>query len=147
LNAYHGGCHCGLIQVTYFTALDPATWPLRHDGCSFCTKHAVVATSDPAGSVGFEFRDAARVHRYRFGTRSADFLICDTCGVFVAAVTATPAGTRAVINARTFTDVPLDFNRVALASLDGESTEVRHARRLRNWTPVRDSPWGKAQPL
>jgi len=140
VNYFQGGCHCGLIQLTYRTALEPAVWPLRHDGCSFCIKHGVVATSDPAGDVGFEFRDATRVRRYRFGTRSADFLICDTCGVFVAAITTTPAGSRAVINARTFIDVPLDFNRVTLASLDGESIEARRARRLRNWTPVKNSP-------
>jgi hypothetical protein len=136
-NAYQGGCHCGLIRLTYQTALDPAVWPLRHDGCSFCRKHGVVATSDPAGNVGFEFRDPARVRRYRFGTGSADFLICEACGVFVAAVTATPMGARAVINARVVIDVPLDFNRVTLASLDGESIDARHARRLRNWTPVK----------
>lgn len=138
MNAYQGGCHCGVILLTYRTTLDPAVWPLRHDGCSFCSKHAVVATSDPGGYVTFEFRDAARVRRYRFGTASADFLICDTCGVFVAAVTETPMGERAVINARVVINVPLDLNRATLASLDDESIEARHARRLRNWTPVKN---------
>ena len=136
MNAYHGSCHCGLIQLTYRTALDPAHWPLRDDGCTFCRKHAVAATSDPSGEVTFNFREDARVQRYRFDTLSADFLICETCGVFVAATTATPNGHRAVINARVLNDVELDYSRVVHASLEGESLEARQARRARNWTPV-----------
>jgi hypothetical protein len=134
---YRGGCHCGLVQLTYRTALEPERWSLRHDGCSFCRKHGVVATSDPVGEVTFVLRDGGRERRYRFGTKTADFLICGECGVFVAAVTDTPNGTRAVINARVLSDVTLDFDRVTIASLDAESAEERQARRSRNWTPVR----------
>lgn len=137
MNSFRGGCHCGLIQLTYRTALAPEQWPLRYDACSFCGKHGVAATSDPAGEVVLEFRDSMRIQRYRFGTRSADFLICGDCGVFVAAVTETPAGPRAVINARALADVALDFSRVTIASLEGESLETRQARRARNWTPIK----------
>lgn len=137
LRAYHGGCHCGLIQLTYRTAIDPARWSLRHDGCTFCHKHGVAATSDPEGEVVLEFKDSGRLRRYRFGTRSADFLICGDCGVFVTAVTETPAGMRAVLNSRALTDMALDNARIVVASLDGESVESRQARRARNWTPVK----------
>jgi len=135
---YRGGCHCGLVQLAYRTTLEPARWPLRHDGCSFCRKHGVVATSDPNGEVVFAFGNRARERRYRFGTRTADFLICGECGVFVAAVTETAGGPRAVVNARVMSDVTLDLGSVTVMSLEGESTEERQARRSRNWTPVRD---------
>jgi hypothetical protein len=137
VKAYQGGCHCGGIQLTYWTATDPSNWPLRDDGCSFCRKHGVVATSDPSGEVEFAIADPHRVRRYRFATCSADFLVCGDCGVFVAAVTETPVGMRAVINARALAGVSLDWTRIAFTSLDGESLEQRQARRARNWTPVK----------
>lgn len=142
MTEYRGGCHCGLVRLTYRTAVEPARWPLRHDGCSFCHKHGVVATSDPTAEVVFAFVDGARERRYRFGTRTADFLICSECGVFVAAVTETAGGPRAVINARALSGVTLDLGRVTVVSLEGESAEARQARRARNWTPVRNWPRG-----
>jgi hypothetical protein len=132
---YRGGCHCGQVQFTYWTSVQPERWPLRHDGCSFCRRHGVVATSDPAGEVAFA--GGGQTQRYRFGTRTADFLICGNCGVFVAAVTETPGGLRAVINARALSGVTLDFGKVSTVSLDDESAGERQARRTRNWTPVR----------
>jgi len=144
MTEYRGGCHCGIVQLTYRTDLEPGRWPLRHDGCSFCHRHGVVATSDPSGEVVFAFAAGREPRRYRFGTRTADFLICGECGVFVAAVTETPGGTRAVINARVLSGVTLDFGKVAVVSLDGESAPQREARRARNWTPVRAGPPGSA---
>jgi hypothetical protein len=136
LKEYRGSCHCGLLQLVYRTAVAPADWPLRHDGCSFCRKHGVVATSDPAGEVSLALAGGGQTRRYRFGTRTADFLICGECGVFVAAITGTADGLRAVINARVLSDVTLDFGNVVAASLDAESAQERQARRSRNWTPV-----------
>ena len=43
--------------------------------------------------------DWSLVENYRFGTRTCDFLICRRCGVFIAAVTESAEGTRAVVNA------------------------------------------------
>ena len=145
MKEYHGGCHCRALQITYRTAVEPEHWPLRDDGCSFCRKHGVVATSDPAGEVVLAFGGNGQPRRYRFGTRTADFLICGECGVFVAAVTETAAGPRAVINARALTGVTLDLQKVAVVSLEGESAEQRQARRSRNWTPVANDPASSAR--
>lgn len=137
MTEYRGGCHCGILKVIYRTAMDPASWPLRHDGCSFCRRHSVVATSDPAGEVAFENADDARIRRYRFAQRSAEFLICGECGVFVAALTETDAGRRAVINVRVLDGISLNFGAVLEARFDDETPMQRAARRSRNWTPVR----------
>jgi hypothetical protein len=134
---YRGGCHCGILKVVYRTEIDPAHWPLRHDGCSFCRRHGVVATSDPAGEVAIESEDDSKTRRYRFAQRTADFLICGECGVFVAALTETGSGPRAVINARVLEGVSLDFSAVIGARFDDETPMQRAARRSRNWTPVR----------
>jgi hypothetical protein len=134
---YRGGCHCGVIKVVYQTEMDPARWPLRHDGCSFCRRHGVVATSDPAGEVAIENEDESKIRRYRFAQRTAEFLICGECGVFVAALTQTGAGRRAVINARSLEGIALNFSAVIETRFDDETPVQRAARRLRNWTPVR----------
>jgi hypothetical protein len=137
MTEYRGSCHCGALKVVYRTEVDPAHWPLRHDGCSFCRRHGVVGTSDPAGEVSFEIAHDSKVRRYRFAQRTAEFLICAECGVFVAALTDTAAGARAVINVRVLDGVPLDFNAVAHAHFDDETPMQRAERRSRNWTPVR----------
>jgi len=79
----------------------------------------------------------SKVHRYRFAQRTAEFLICAECGVFVAALTDTAAGARAVINARVLDGVSLDFNTVVHVHFDEETPMQRAERRSRNWTPVR----------
>ena len=137
MTEYRGGCHCGVLKVVYRTEMDPARWPLRHDGCSFCRRHGVVATSDPAGEITFENEDDSKIRRYRFAQRAAEFLICGECGVFVAALTETSAGRRAVINARVLDGIALNFSAVIEARFDDETPMQRAARRSRNWTPVR----------
>lgn len=136
MREYRGGCHCGAIGIIYRTDIDPMSWRLRHDGCSFCRRHGVVATSDAAGSLSVEIKDASRVSRYRFAQRTADFLICSECGVFVAAVTDTAQGKRAVINARVLDGVSLEWGSVVAVHFDDESPVQRANRRLLHWTPV-----------
>ena len=133
---YRGGCHCGVLKIIYRTDIDPARWPLRHDGCSFCRRHGVAATSDPSGEIAIEIDDVSRVRRYRFAQRTAEFLLCGECGVFVAALADTASGARGVINARVLDGVALDFNAVTAVHFDDESPAQRTERRSRNWTPV-----------
>ena len=136
-HAYPGACHCGNITVAFASDRTPGELGLRTDTCSFCAKHHSMYTSDPAGEVTFRFRDAAAVERYRFGTRTADFLVCRTCGVFVAACMTEPP--IAVINVHVlearaaFLALPLQ-----VADLDGETLDQRLARRRARWTPVVD---------
>jgi hypothetical protein len=136
---YRGGCHCGVVKVIYRTDIDPAHWPLRHDGCSFCRRHGVVGTSDAVGEVIFDIGDASKVRHYRFAQKAADFLLCGECGVFVAAITDTDGGARAVINARVLDDISLNYNEVIDVHFDDETAVQRAERRSRYWTPVRAS--------
>ena len=114
--------------------------PVRICGCTFCLRHRPRYTSDPSGHVVIRAADAS-LGRYRFGLRLADFLICRTCGVFVAAFD--PAGASstaglAVINlevlsrAADFTAEPTRFT-----AYDTEDVATRTARRARAWTPAR----------
>ena len=136
MQEYQGGCHCGALGIIYRTDIDPMEWRLRHDGCSFCRRHGVVGTSDPVGNVFVVIRDPSKVRHYRFAHRTADFLICGECGVFVAAITDTAQGRRAVINARVLDGVSLNWTLVADVHFDDESPPQRAERRSLHWTPV-----------
>ena len=127
---YRGACHCGAV-ATYET---DAPVQLRHDGCSFCASRGVKSASDPNGKVALI--SAVRLTRYRFGHKSADFLICPTCGTYVATRMDGPRGPVGVINVVGLQIAELKNEPAPTASLDGETPEERVARRLSRWTPL-----------
>jgi len=131
----HGGCHCGNIRFTLDWPGTGPTIPVRACGCGFCTRHGAVWTSHPNGRFSLRIADDSKATRYRFGTKTADFHVCSTCGV-APIVTCVIDGKRyAVVNVNTFEDVdPADLDR-ASTDFEGETTDSRLARRLHSWTP------------
>jgi hypothetical protein len=130
-----GHCHCGALQVTFETALDPHTLPLRACQCSFCVRHGGVTTSDPAGRLVVEARPG-QLQRYRFGLGITDFLLCRTCGVYVAAVMESGAGSLGVLNVQVL-DERAPFARTPEPMQYGaEQVADREARRTKVWMPA-----------
>ncbi|MFO0612703.1 MAG: hypothetical protein U0414_08960 [Polyangiaceae bacterium] len=131
-----GRCHCGALTLELAAAKSPSELPVRICGCSFCARHRPRYTSDPGGHVTIFAASDAELGRYRFGLRLADFLICRTCGVFVAAYEPGDVA-RAVVNldvlerARELTAEPTAFT-----AYDAEDEPARRARRARAWTPA-----------
>ncbi len=134
--ALAGRCHCGNIELVFETGRPLEELPLRVCGCSFCVRHGGRYTSDPGGALRFTVRDPARLVRYRFGMKTADFIICGTCGVFLAAMTTADGSASAVVNVNSFarggdfTQTPTEMD------YDVEDEATRTARRKANWTPV-----------
>jgi hypothetical protein len=88
----HGSCHCGNIRLTFDWPDTGPTIPVRACGCALCTKHRAVWTSHPDGRFYLRIGDDSQVTLYRFGTKTADFHVCITCGVMpVATCTSAPA--------------------------------------------------------
>lgn len=132
--SYPGGCHCGNLELRLASDHTPSELGLRTDTCSFCAKHHGRYTSDPRGELHIAVRDATLLQRYRFGTRTADFLICRVCGVFVAAQM--PEAALAVVNVNVLEARELFLaNALHIVDLDDESLEQRLARRRARWTP------------
>ncbi len=131
-----GGCHCGNLRFTLDTALALAALPLRACQCSFCRLHGARSTSDPAGRITFEARDASKVVRYRFGLRTADFLICANCGIYVGAVMRDGAAQFAIVNANALDEVARLTQDAQPMDYDGEDTVRRGARRRQRWSPA-----------
>lgn len=132
---YEGTCHCGAIGYSYYTRLEPGQWPTRACQCSFCRAHGARTTSDPAGLVEFHKRKGARELRYRFARRTADYLLCGECGVYIGAVIDTEQGSFGIINVNALRPSPEGLAAPQAMVYDTETTEQRVLRRVARWTP------------
>ena len=128
---YEGSCHCGAISAEYET---DAPVSLRQDGCGFCSSRGVKSASDPNGRLTLVTQ--LRLLRYRFGHKTADFLVCPTCGTYVAAQMESTHGPVGVLNVVGLAITQLKDEPATLASLDGEGVDDRIERRLSRWTPM-----------
>jgi hypothetical protein len=133
---HRGGCHCGNLRLTLRLSQAPADTRLRACGCSFCRAHNTCTTSDPDGAVDIRAADWSLVEFYRFGTGTAEFLICKRCGVYVGAIGESASGTRAVINTNCLEDRTAFTQQTQPVDHDGEAIGDRLARRAVNWTPA-----------
>jgi hypothetical protein len=136
IHEFAGACHCGTLKYRYATALAPASWPVRACQCSFCRLHAALTTSDPSGSLKFEVAEPTLVQRYRFGARTAEFLICSCCGIYVGAEIRAGIAAFGLINVRTLRPIPTDLPSAVPMDYHGESAAARVARRKSRWTPL-----------
>jgi hypothetical protein len=131
-----GGCHCGNIRVSLRLTKPPEANALRACTCSFCRSHSPRMIADSEGFFEIWADDWSLVEKYRFGTRTCDFLICRRCGVFIAAVSETAEGARAVVNVNCLNDRGRFTSVPVLHDFEGETNETRLSRRAANWMPV-----------
>jgi hypothetical protein len=126
-----GACHCAAVSVLFETELDPAVIEVRADQCGFCRRHGAKTVSDPAGRLTLRFAERD-VERYRFGTRTSDFIVCRTCGAYVAALIE-GYGVLNVVGA----DIRELAGRPAVpVDYDDETPQSRLERRRQRWTPT-----------
>ena len=135
---YAGSCHCGAIGFRYHTDQSPAKWSIRACQCTFCRAHDALSTSDPQGHVEYTSHEPDNLQRYRFGLKTADFLLCRECGVYIGAIIKTDNGAWGIINTHALVDAPPDMAAIAPADYDGEHTGGRILRREERWTPASD---------
>jgi len=136
LSEHRGGCHCGNLRLSLRLSQTLADTRLRACGCSFSRAHNTRTTTDPNGSVDIHAADWSLVQPYRFGTGTAELLICKRCGVYVGAIGETASGTRAVVNTNCLDDRAAFTRQPDPVDHDGEATGDRLARRAANWTPA-----------
>jgi hypothetical protein len=133
---FAGSCHCGNLEVTFATRTPPEDLVVRSCACSFCRRHAARCVSDPAGAVRILVHDPSLLIRYRFGLRTAEFLVCGRCGSYLGALMQAGGAAVATLNVNAF-DPPHPFERAGVPMrYDGESEPARRARRTAGWTPV-----------
>ena len=128
-----GSCHCRNISFELTWEPEPSEIPARACTCSFCIKHGGVWTSCPAGLLKVTLREPALVSRYTFETKTADFHVCSRCGVVPLVTSRIEGRLYAVVSVNAFEGVEPSLLRRAPSSVEGETEEVRLARRKRNW--------------
>ncbi|HTK79850.1 MAG TPA: hypothetical protein VL286_05360 [Rhizomicrobium sp.] len=133
---FEGGCHCGNLAYVFEASAGLDVLGLRACMCRFCRVHGARNTSDPNGSVRIVVRAPAKLIRYRFGLKTADFLICASCGAYIGAHLPDSGGGWITINVNTFVEPPpLDYP-LQPHEFGAEDMAGRIARRKERWTPV-----------
>ncbi len=133
---YQGSCHCGAIGYSYRTDILPERWSIRACQCRFCRAHDALSASDPSGSVEFTVADTEALNRYRFGLRTADFLLCRECGVYIGALIETENGQFGIINTHALLQTPETLAATEPMHYDSEDVGGRVSRREDRWTPA-----------
>jgi hypothetical protein len=128
-----GQCHCGNIALQLEWAGDVPEIPARACGCSFCVKHGGVWTSNPQAKLAVTIRDAAKVSKYAFGTRTAVFYVCSRCGGVPVVTSDVEDHRYAVVNVNTLENIDPARLRRSTVSFEGEDIASRLARRTHNW--------------
>lgn len=130
-----GACHCGNIEITFESDIDPRLIKVRSCQCSFCRKHGARAVSDPNGMLTVRIADETRLVRYMFAHHTAEFLVCGECGVYVASVTVGTDQPRAIAQLNTILENQM-FGQAAAVNYSHESQAERVQRRREVWMPV-----------
>lgn len=84
----------------------------------------------------FQVSDAVLLHRYRFGGRTAEFLLCRSCGVYVGAQMTTENGRYGILNVLALRPCPQELLPPELMDYGTESPDARRRRREARWTPL-----------
>lgn len=130
-----GSCHCGAVEVDLDLTGAPADMPLRACQCDFCGHRGARTTSDKGGLATIRTDRPESLLRYRFGFRTADYLLCASCGTYVAAVQADDPPI-AVVNVGGLGVPEFEGREPIPVDHAGETLEARATRRRSYWMPV-----------
>lgn len=83
MNDIKGSCHCNNIRLNVSLSLPITSYAPRACDCDFCTKHGASYLSDREGVVSIEVDDKNFLGHYRQGSETADFILCQKCGVLI----------------------------------------------------------------
>jgi hypothetical protein len=132
---FEGACHCGAITASFETAKAPDQIQVRACQCSFCRRRGGRTVSDPDGRLMFRAAQG-KLSRYRFGTKTGDFLICRDCGTYVGVVQEIDGALYGVLNVAGTDIRDLAERRVEPMDYEAETAASRAARRRARWSPA-----------
>ena len=78
-------------------------------------------------------KDRARLSKYVFGTKTAEFHLCTACGVVPVVTSRIDGRLYAVVSVNAFENIEPALLRRAPATFEGENEQARLSRRKRNW--------------
>jgi len=128
-----GSCHCGELRVEFSTSLEPTAFTPRACDCSFCLKHGAAYISDPVGRLDVVVSTDG-LRKYRQGSQTAEFLLCNRCGVLVVVTFEHASCVYGAVNARCL-DANIRLGNPAPVSPQVLTPEERVERWSRLWVP------------
>jgi hypothetical protein len=140
MHELRGSCHCGNVEFTLVTNKDVDGFVPRRCSCSMCRRHGASYISDPNARLELRYRDGSQLSLYRFGHRTAQWVICSRCGVLTAVLCEIEGQLRAVVRVQSMLEHSFPQPEIA-TNFDSESVEERLERRAKTWIgPVTVSP-------
>lgn len=131
-----GSCHCGNLKLEFSSDIPPAEIEIRECQCDFYRKHGARAVADAYGTLSILVGNRDNLGRYTFGLRTAEFIICTKCGVYVAAITKGAKPLRGIAIVNSFKNRTDFSNHAVAADYSSENEVSRIDRRRTNWTPA-----------
>ena len=131
---WHGSCECKNITLSLRTLTPVDKLWVRICGCSFCAKHGARNVADPKGDLTIEVARRENLIRYRMGHKTADFLICKTCGVYVGTDMDIGEKHLSIININTLENAD-QLPPAGSINVEGQTVEERIAGRRERWMP------------
>jgi hypothetical protein len=132
-HVHNGACHCGAVTASFRTSLTSV--PVRACQCGFCRRHGSKTVTDTDGFV--DIASDGPLRRYRFGLMTADYLMCASCGTYVASEIETDGIMRVTLNAAGLQMQPWADQVAEPADYSTETLHERLDRRRARWTPAR----------
>ena len=139
MRTFNGQCHCGRIAYSLEWPETAGLLPARRCDCTYCRRIDGAWTSHPDAKLLIHVTDESVVSRYRFGTKTADFIFCNGCGITLFAVCELEGSLRAVVNVHTIRtetgrgEVQADRFDWQDSSFEGEELPQRLQRRGERW--------------
>lgn len=135
--SYEGRCHCGSVHVGLALSASAEKMRVRSCQCGFCRPRGVVTVSDKDGEATITVRSEADITRYRFGLKTADYILCRTCGTYVGAIQDDDGQLISVINVGGLATPEFSDRRGEPVQYGNETASERRARRRAYWMPTR----------
>jgi hypothetical protein len=132
MNELRGSCHCGNVEFTLFTEKNVDGFTPRRCSCSMCRRHGASYISDPNARLALRYRDGSLLSVYRFGHRTAQWIICSRCGVLTAVLWEIEGRLRAVARVQAMVEHAFPGPEVS-TDFESESVAERLERRARTW--------------
>jgi hypothetical protein len=130
---HQGACHCGAVTASFRTS--EAKIAVRACQCDFCRRHGAKTVSDTDGFA--EIVSDGPLMRYRFGLMTAEYLLCPTCGTYVAAMLEADGIERVSLNAAGLQMAAWADQIATPIDYSVETLHERLDRRRLRWTPAR----------
>ena len=128
-----GGCHCGGVSYQLLWPAAAPVIPARACGCEYCTRFAATWTSHPDARLRINYNSADQAVKYRFGTETADFVHCRSCGVLCLAISQIEGNDYAVVNINSIASPQLLKFDHSKSNFSGEGVDDRLDRRAQRW--------------